>query len=73
MKADLTGYFNDCGICNQYMEKNKQQEKIPEKEVWYPFQKLSMDIAKTEIGKHILVIIDKYSGYNWTEKNTQIQ
>ena len=68
MKSDLQHYYNDCGTCIQSQEKNKKQERLPEEEVHFLFQQLTMDIGKTPAREHILAITDRYTGYVWAAK-----
>ena len=60
MSDELTGYYNECQHCYLYMQANKKPADLPEEESSYPFQKISMDLAETNLTKeHILVISDR--------------
>ena len=54
-------------------KKNKKQGRISDKKVWYPLQKITMDIMETDTREHIIMITDGFPGYAWAEKNGEKQ
>ena len=68
IKTDLEEGYAEFQDCLQNQEKNKRQPKLEEEDLFYPFQKLTMDIGQTGAGEHILAITNRFSGFIWAGK-----
>ena len=71
ISADLEDFLAKCSFCNIQLQANPAAPPLPmDNKVYFPYQKLSIDICETlDANEHILVICDYFSGYIWAVKS----
>lgn len=71
ISKDLNDHLSKCEFCNNQLQVNPAQPRLPmDDQVYFHYQKLSIDICETLYSnEHVLVICDYFSGYVWAAKS----